>query len=237
MINPGNKEGRTGVSGRDLAIPVAANRKERRKRVLKVSVILAHPRRGSFNHAIAETVVAELCRNGHSVSFHDLHREGFDPVLTGAELSSKAVLPPLVAVHCEEIAAADGIVIVHPNWWGQPPAVLTGWVDRVLRPGVAYRFLEGDNGEGIPRGLLKARVAIVFNTSNTAPAREEEVFGDPLDAIWKKCVFDLCGVKKVHRTVFSVVVTSRKEQRSEWLSEVRATVGRHFPAGAASHRS
>jgi NAD(P)H dehydrogenase (quinone) len=220
-----------------LAARVAANRKASRKRVLKVSVILAHPRRGSFNHAIAETAAAELRRKGHSVRFHDLHQEGFDPVLVAAELPSKAVLPPAVAAHCEEIAAADGIVIVHPNWWGQPPAVLTGWVDRVLRPGVAYRFVEGDKGGGMPCGLLKARVALVFNTSNTAPAREEEVFGDPLDAIWKKCVFDLCGVKEVHRTVFSVVVTSTKEQRSEWLSEVRATVARHFPSEPDARRS
>ena len=54
----------------------------------------------------------------------------------------------LVASHCEELARADGIIIVHPNWWGAPPAVLKGWVDRVFRPEVAYRFLEGDTGEG-----------------------------------------------------------------------------------------
>ena len=195
-------------------------------------MILAHPRRGSFNHAIAKAVAAELRRIGHSVLFHDLYQEGFDPVLKAAELTSKSVPPPAVVAHCAEIAAADGIVIVHPNWWGQPPAILTGWVDRVLRPGVAYRFLEGDNGEGIPQGLLKARVALVFNTSNTAPVREQEAFGDPLDVIWKNCVFDLCGVRKIYRTVFGVVVTSTNEQRAGWLAQVRAAVARHFPAGA-----
>jgi NAD(P)H dehydrogenase (quinone) len=55
----------------------------------------------------------------------------------------------VIELHCREIADVDGI-IVHPNWWGQPPAILKGWVDRVLRPGVAYRFLEGDAGEGVP---------------------------------------------------------------------------------------
>ena len=64
---------------------------------------------------------------------------------------------------------AEGIIIIHPNWWGMPPAILKGWVDRVMRPGVAYEFLEGDSGEGVPRGLLRARRAIVFNTSNTLP--------------------------------------------------------------------
>ncbi len=85
-------------------------------------------------------------------------------------------------------------------------------------PGVAYPFLEGDNGEGVPIGLLRARTALVINTSNTAAEREQLAFGDPLEAIWKRCVFGLCGVTDVHRETFSVVVTSTPEQREEWLS-------------------
>jgi putative NADPH-quinone reductase len=197
---------------------------------MNISVILAHPNPGSFNHAIAGAAVGELRRNGHGVWFHDLHQEGFDPLLTAAELSSGAVLPPLVATHCREIATAEGIVIVHPNWWGQPPAILKGWVDRVLRPGVAYKFIEGDDGEGIPVGQLKARAAIVFNTSNTPGEREKSVFGDPLDALWKKCIFDLCGVKTVHREMFGVVITSTAEQRAGWLARVREMVAGEFPA-------
>jgi putative NADPH-quinone reductase len=137
----------------------------------------------------------------------------------------------MVELHCREIARADGIVIVHPNWWGMPPAILTGWVDRVLRPGVAYRFEDDDAGEGIPIGLLRARSAIIFNTSNTPPEREARVFGDPLERIWKNCIFGLCGVSRVERRSFSVVVTSTKAERESWLAQARAIVARHFPAG------
>jgi len=55
-------------------------------------------------------------------------------------MAKDAALPDAIKQHCEEIALVDGIVIVHPNWWGQPPAILKGWVDRVIRPGVAYEF-------------------------------------------------------------------------------------------------
>jgi NAD(P)H dehydrogenase (quinone) len=198
---------------------------------MKISIILGHPNPASFNHAIADAAAAELRGNGHTVHLHDLHQERFDPNLTIAELSPKAVLPPDVLSHCEEIAAADGIIIVHPNWWGQPPAILKGWIDRVLRPGVAYKFVAGDNGEGLPVGLLKAKAAIVFNTANTAQAREDNVFGDPLEGLWKKCVFDLCGVRDVRREIFRVVVASTPEQRAEWLARTRATVRACFPAG------
>jgi putative NADPH-quinone reductase len=196
---------------------------------MKISIILAHPNPGSFNHAIATTAADALRQNGHAVILHDLCREQFPPLLTPAELQKNPELQPSVAGHCEEIAAAAGIIIVHPNWWGMPPAILKGWIDRVLRMEVAYRFVANDHDEGVPVGLLKAKSAIVFNTANTPDEREREIFGDPLELLWKKCVFALCGVRNVHRRTFAVMVTSTPQQRAEWLADVRETVTRYFP--------
>ncbi len=195
-----------------------------------ISLILAHPEKTSFNHAIANTVHEELKKNGHEVSFHDLYAESFDPVLPPAEAASDASLPSCIEEHCREISRARAIIIVHPNWWGQPPAILKGWVDRVLRAGVAYEFLEGDSGEGIPVGLLKVDTAIVFNTSNTSVLRELQTFGDPLEKLWKDCIFGLCGVNVFYRRMFGVMVTSTEEQRLSWLQEVRDRVSFFFPA-------
>jgi len=173
--------------------------------------------------------VEALNQNGHLVSYHDLYAEKFDPILPGPEIPRGGAVDPSVQIHCDEIAAAEGIVIVHPNWWGQPPAILKGWVDRVIRPGVAYEFVEGDGGEGVPVGLLRARSALVFNTSNTPEERERAAFGDPLETLWKRCIFGLCGVADVRRRTFSVVVTSTPEERRGWLSEVREMVRMRFP--------
>ena len=134
---------------------------------MKISVILAHPNKGSFNHALAATVIDELEKEGHEIFYHDLYEEDFDPILKAEEIPKDAQLSPEIEKHCTEISKADRIIIIHPNWWGQPPAILKGWIDRVIRPGVAYEFLEGDKGEGIPIGLLRARAALVINTSNT----------------------------------------------------------------------
>ncbi len=196
---------------------------------MNVSIILAHPDEKSFNHAIAKTVFVLLQENGHNVVFHDLYREDFDPILHREEIPQEAELSPHIEEYCREIARADGIVVVHPNWWGQPPAILKGWIDRVLRPGVAYQFLEGDTGEGVPVGLLKAETALIFNTSNTPQERERSVFEDPLESLWKNCIFDLCGVRHVYRKMFGIVITSTVEQRRQWLAEVKATVNRQFP--------
>ncbi|MGB7789463.1 NAD(P)H-dependent oxidoreductase [Methanoregula sp.] len=196
---------------------------------MNISVILAHPRPGSFNHAIADTAAATLHEAGHSVTVHDLYAEGFDPLLPVDEIARDAPLSPVIARHCAEIAVANGIVIVHPDWWGMPPAILKGWIDRVLRPGIAYKFASTDNGEGIPVGLLRAKAVVVFNTSNTPRDREQEVFGDPLERIWKDCIVSFCGVPVCSRRMFGVVVTSTAEQRTAWLEEVQQLVLSTFP--------
>jgi NAD(P)H dehydrogenase (quinone) len=206
-------------------------------RNVNILIVLAHPDKKSFNHAIAEAAIIALEKNGHKVTSHDLYSESFDGVLPDLESPKDAIIPPLIRKYCRELAETDGIIIVHPNWWGQPPAILKGYIDRVFRPGVAYEFIEGDSGEGIPVGLLRAKAALVFNTSNTRAERELEVFGDPLQAIWKNCVFDLCGVKTFHRRMFGVIVTSTPEQRQDWLEEVQKTVGSYFPAITASSQA
>lgn len=196
---------------------------------MRISVILAHPHPGSFNHAIAEIAVQVLQQNGHQVAFHDLYQESFDPILCFEEIPKDVPLDDRIRIHCQELAMADGIIVIHPNWWGMPPAILKGWVDRVVRPGIAYEFLEGDGGEGVPCGRLRARRAIVFNTSNTLSEREQNTFGDPLQTIWKNCIFGLCGVVDFHRKTYSVVVTSTREERATWLDDVRAVVNENFP--------
>ncbi len=196
---------------------------------MKVTVILAHPDSKSFNYAVAETVVKILNTNGHEVAFHDLYREKFPPVLPIQEILRDAPLPQIVSRHCSEISGADGIIIIHPNWWGQPPAILKGWVDRVLRPGVAYTFAEGDSGDGELIGLLKARVVLVFNTSNTPAARELTIYGDPLETLWKNNMFVSCGAKSFFRRNFGVIITSTPEQRQSWLEEVQNITGKYFP--------
>jgi NAD(P)H dehydrogenase (quinone) len=196
---------------------------------MKVLIVLAHPDKGSFNHAIAEACAEELSANGHTPVLQDLYADGFDPLLYKDEFARDAKIDADIDRQSRELVEYDGVIVVHPNWWGLPPAILTGWIDRVVRAGVAYRFVAGDNGEGVPVGMMKAKAAIVFNTSNTEEKREAAVFGDPLQTIWDNCIFKFCGVKEFERKVFRIVITSTLEQRKAWLDEARVIVRRRFP--------
>jgi NAD(P)H dehydrogenase (quinone) len=144
------------------------------------------------------------------------------------EIQRNADLPELIQQHCDAISEADGIVIIHPNWWGQPPAILKGWIDRIIRPGVAYEFIEDDKGEGVPVGLLKASSVVVINTSNTESNREKYVFGDPLETIWKNCVFGLCGVTEFHRRMYNIVITSTETERKAWLKDASKVINKVY---------
>jgi hypothetical protein len=83
---------------------------------MQVSVILAHPRTGSFNHAIADEAAAMLRKSGYTVVVNDLYQEEFDPLLPYDEIPRDTQLPPVIALHCREIAEADGIIFVYPDW-------------------------------------------------------------------------------------------------------------------------
>lgn len=196
---------------------------------MNILIVLGHPDKNSFNHAIAKSCIGRLAENGHSVVFHDLYKEGFNPVIDKSEIPKNGKINEVIAQHCNDLINSDGIIVIHPNWWGQPPAILKGWIDRVIRPGVAYEFLDGDSGEGVPVGLLKAKRGLVFNTSNTGEIRENEIFKDPLETIWKNCIFDLCGVRCFDRKTFRIIITSDLLQRQAWLNEVREMIDRYFP--------
>lgn len=195
---------------------------------MNVLIVLGHPDNSSFNHAIAQTCKNRLIANGHTVIFNDLHKDKFDPIIDPNEIPKHGQIDNEIKKHCDDLVKSDGIIIIHPNWWGQPPAIMKGWIDRVIRPGIAYEFTEGDNGEGTPIGLLKAKVGLVINTSNTSEYRENNIFKDPLETIWKNCIFDFCGVKNFERKIFRIIVTSDFKQRQIWLSEVENMIDRHF---------
>jgi NAD(P)H dehydrogenase (quinone) len=192
---------------------------------MKVLVVLGHQHVGSFCHAIAAAAVEELRAAGHEVIYHDLYEERFDPVLPHEEVPKTAEVDPMIRRHCDEVRAADGYVVVHPNWWAMPPAILKGWVDRVFRQGVVYEF--GPNGVV---QHLAGRKAVVFTTSNTPRDMELSLYGDPLENLWKTCVFGLVGVQDFHRRNFESIIMSSPEQRCEWLEEVRRTIRQRFPA-------
>ncbi|SHI04466.1 NAD(P)H-dependent oxidoreductase [Marivita hallyeonensis] len=189
--------------------------------------LVAHPRSDSFCHAISATARSALSAAGHTIEHHDLYEEGFDPCLSPDEAYTigdtleealARAADPVLRSHREGVGKAEGLLVVHPNWWGKPPAILAGWIDRILVPGVAYRLQSTD---GLPDGLLGMTKALVINTSDTEAEREDRDLGDPLQLIWGNCVLPYCGVEHFERLIFRPVNGSLPEERARWLEQTQ----------------
>lgn len=190
---------------------------------MRALVILAHPYENSFNHAIFNKLCGSLEDNGFKVLAHDLYKEEFNPVLPVEELGKAPTKDPLVIRHAEDLLAADILCFIHPNWWGQPPAILKGWIDRVIRPPYAYDLPEGAVS-GLPIEKLGGKLGLVYNTSNTPKDREDNYFGDPLEKEWRQCFFGFCGIKDFRRRMFRIVSESTPDERQQWLLQVERDV-------------
>lgn len=131
---------------------------------MKILVLHAHPVETSFNRALYETVLRQLQGAGHTVEAIDLYAEGFDPVLRREErlhYHDTAVNRAPVARYVDLLLWAEAVVFVFPVWTFGMPAILKGWFDRVLMPGVAFHL---DDRGNVTMGLTHVRKIVAVTT-------------------------------------------------------------------------
>ncbi len=145
---------------------------------MQVLVVLAHPKGDSFNHAIATRACGALRLAGHTVELLDLYASGFGAAMTRDERAAyhrnTPILDPLVRGHADLVGTAEALVFVYPTWWSGQPAVLKGWLERVLVPGVGFRFT--DEGKVRP-GLTQVRHLVGISTYGS-PWRYVKIVND-----------------------------------------------------------
>lgn len=191
---------------------------------MSVLLVVGHPDSRSFNHAAAERIATTLSDEGIDVRYHDLYRERFEPVLEHAEIRRRFSFDDTFSAYAREIRDARGIVLVYPDWWGMPPAILKGWIDRVFRPGIAFEF-EGD--EFMPKHrvpLLSGKRALVCSTTDeTNPLSQTAI-----QSVWRDRVFNYVGIDAVEFKTLYNVRESTGRQRKLWLTELDEVARRLF---------
>jgi putative NADPH-quinone reductase len=152
---------------------------------MRVLVVWAHPLEDSFSAALYQRTTAALEAAGHAVDRLDLYREGFEARLSPAE--RRTYHDPggdrtAVADHVARLRAAEGLVFVFPTWNFGVPAILKGWFERVLLPGVAFTVEGGATRPGL--GHIRR-----FACVTTYGARRwvvKLVVGDPNRAVFMR---------------------------------------------------
>ena len=111
-------------------------------------VVYCHPRTDSFTAAVRDVVVERLNAKGAKIRLRDLYAEEFEPALSAMEHEKYEVCPEnceAVQSHVDDLRWCDTLIFIYPTWWYGPPAVLKGWLDRVLLPDVAFLLPDPDS--------------------------------------------------------------------------------------------
>ena len=166
-----------------------------------------------------------LKARGHTVLFHDLYREHFDPLLSNVELKRRFSFDEQVQHFSNELVTSDALLLIHPEWWSGPPALLKGWIDRVLRPGVAYEYTGDEHLRKVKRPLLVGKRALILATTDAAPSP-----GEPLVAQSWREVLGFCGITDVTFEMLSDMREIDTLARREWLTKVETVVAKLFPS-------
>jgi NAD(P)H dehydrogenase (quinone) len=186
------------------------------EKYLKTLIIYTHPWEGSFNHFILDETVKHLKNNTNDeIDIIDLHKDNFVPNYTTADLklfSQGKYADPLAKNYNQRLQEADRLVFIFPIWWFGLPAMLKGFLDKVLLKGQAY-----DEIDHQLKGLLQAKEAIILTTGNASKEVLQSI-GDPIGTTLSKGILNLVGINNIHWIHGKTIHLA--DSRKEYISEI-----------------
>jgi putative NADPH-quinone reductase len=195
---------------------------------MQALVVVAHPCDDSFTHAAAERAVTGLRAGGHTVEVVDLYALGFRVAMSPDERHAYHGETPLIDEHTREHARlvqwADCLVFVYPTWWSGLPAMLKGWLERVMVPGVAFVF---DERSGKVRPGLRHVRRLVGISSYRSPRTTVKLINDNGRRTITRTLRMSCGLR-VRTTWLAIygIDTADEPRRRQFLDDVEAKMAR-----------
>lgn len=194
---------------------------------MKHLVVICHPRRKSFTQTIGRRYAQALEALGNDVVIRDLYRLHFDPVLGESELvdAEKRRVPSVVRREQRQLAEAGAIAFFYPLWWAFMPAMMKGYIDRVLSAGFAYDI---KNDEMVPR--LSGKKALIFTSSaaDMAYLRRSKQWRS-MRLLEEDNILSLCGIELIEHVHFaSVMPDLSKRSLEKHLAIVAEAVQKHW---------
>lgn len=195
---------------------------------MRALVVYCHPKPDSFTAAVRDRVLEKLQAVGAETELLDLYAMGFDPTLSANGLDcylDETCNAQGIEVHVAAVKRCDTLIFVYPTWWYGLPAMLKGWLDRVLLPGVAFAMPHSEN-DVIQPGLAHIQRLGVFTTCG-ASWRLTQLVGAPGKRTLLRGVRFLCP--RACRTAFAahyLMDSSTDETRARHLRRVEAKMER-----------
>lgn len=188
---------------------------------MKAAIVFNHPYEGSFCNAILKSVTDGFHKAQHEVDVIHLDNEGFNPVMTAADLKAfkeRKPVDPKVIEYKQRLDDADHLVFIFPIWWELMPALTKGFIDKVIFPGVAYDYTP--SGYGMFPLFKKVKRVTVITTMNTPGFLYRIVFGNAIRKAIMTGTFWKMGYKNRKWINLSMVKTVSDRKRKKWLTKL-----------------
>lgn len=162
---------------------------------------------------------AEAAREaGHEVFVLDLAGVEF-PLLQSQKEFGRGPVPAALVEAVQAIREADHLVLIFPLWLGTMPALVKGFLEQAMRPGVA--FVYGATG-GLPRRLMAGKSARVVVTMGMPAFLYRWWYGGFGVRGLERSILNFVGFRPVRRSLFGGVETASASRHGVWLDDMRA---------------
>lgn len=199
-------------------------------------VVLGHPAPGSFNHAIAERYCSTVRSCDQQVKLRDLYELGFDPRLYAAHRPGRQTNTTSgdVAREMGMLRDADAIVFIYPIWFGMPPAMIKGYVDRVL----GHALTPKDITKHVPDCFLEGRHFATFSTSATTLSwLDQQGQLESLKTTFDHYLLQIFGMIDAGHTHFAGIVEGLVKTEAEEILAAVETKARETCAAIEARRA
>ncbi|MGI9353316.1 MAG: NAD(P)H-dependent oxidoreductase [Rhizobiaceae bacterium] len=187
---------------------------------MKVLIVYCHPVKGSFNRAILGAVEKGLAQAGHETQVADLYAENFQPAMTEEDFGQfdNQPMPAEILKEQARVEWSDAIIFIFPFWWWSLPAMLKGWIDRVMSFGWAW--VDPSDPDS---GYLKDRKVLILTTAGaSAKALAKRGYDAAFHTQLNVGVCEYCGFKDVTTHMFHEVhQNTPQEQHEQYLGEAQ----------------
>lgn len=159
---------------------------------MKSLIILAHPYVKSFNHCIKDEVYKILIKQGE-VKIIDLYQDEFNPSLNSNDLSNYMQgksSDSKVLEYQNDLMKCDNLILIFPIWWYEAPAILKGFLDKVLLPGFAFNEID----QKLVGKLTHIKRLTVLSTSEVTSEFMRHEVGNPIEISLIKNTLGVCGI-------------------------------------------
>ena len=197
---------------------------------MRVAIVFDHPytataydnepHRRSFSAALLHAAMDGLSEAGHEIDLFDLQADGFNPVMSAADLVAwrrQEVLDPLVRDYQQRLSMADHLVFVFPVWWESMPASTKGFLDKCLTEGFAYQEPPRAGARFI--NLLTNLQGVTLLTVTSIPTAVYRLwFKQPAPRVLFRGTFNKMGFKNFKWMNYAGVSDKSLEQRQDALA-------------------